>query len=1017
MSKLSSHIASLLVLICGMLNSWDGFAQETKMLHPNTPIKSLVFKQWTAEDGLISNNLTSVNVDRQGFLWLTFFNGAIKFDGNSMDLYDSENLPFLASNAFIDAFFKKDGTGWFSTQASGIVTYDRSFFSMPEFVNARRLPQYIRKVHVDDQDVIWAGSNALGLYKIVNNEVIQESFQDLRNVSIYDIAGDDDGPLYFATYGNGLVIQEKGVYSVRTEEDGLLSNYVTAIYISKNKNIYIGTSRGLNVIIDGQIQESTWFNGYEVNDIIEDGFGSIWVATEMGLGRFNNLFNVYEFYDTDDGLPSRQVSGLTFDLEGNLWVAMKKSGLIRLKSGSFRTYTQKDGLALDLVNIIVEADPDTYYVGSDVGGVNIIEHGIVKPFEMETDMEGNGIRDICFVNDEIWIASYNGIIVKNGSNEQIISTENGLPANDVRRIMKDSRGYIWVGSRSGGLVQLKDRKIENIYNKENGIKSNYILSLKEDDHGTIWVGTNGGGLSAIDINGHVTNYNLGGDISGILVFNIIIDETFTWLATNVGVFIFNGRDCTKVMLKSNFQNATFFDVLVDDGDAVWMTSNIGLYRVEKYDIDRFITGDLEMVPTRVFDHNDGLINKECTGATRALKASDGNLWIPTLGGVAIVNPSRINKNKYIPPVYITDFLTDRSGTFVSERLKDGKLNLDAGNLRYRIKFTALSYQSPEKVNFKYKLSGIDDDWVETVNEREVQYTNLPPGKYDFQVIASNNDLEWNNEGASFSFRIKPFLYQRLELYVGMFALVVVLAWLGYKRRVRVIERRNTELKRVNEELDKFVYSASHDLKAPLNSVLGLINIAKKDGPTGNMVLYLKLIEESILKLEQFITDIIDYSRNSSAAVNKTEIDFNKLVKGIFADLKYLDEENKIKEVVDIKGEGKFTTDMVRLSVVLNNLISNAFKYHDYKKENPFIKVTVKYTDTEANIVIQDNGPGIHPQHQKKIFTMFYRASEDKRGSGLGLYIVKETLEKIKGSIHLTSVPREGSTFTLTLSAL
>jgi signal transduction histidine kinase len=542
--------------------------------------------------------------------------------------------------------------------------------------------------------------------------------------------------------------------------------------------------------------------------------------------------------------------------------------------------------------------------------------------------------------------------------------------------------------------------------------------MQQDRDQNIWVRPNGGGLGKINLDGTVETFSINEDPSGILFFNIYIDQAnVKWLATNVGIFRYDDQNFLEIILNSRSQNDTFFDIIFDDEDGIWITSNIGLYRIKKQDVWNFIEGNIDSVPSRVFDHNDGIRNKECSAARRSLKSSDGRLWIPTLGGVATIDPSIVKENKILPPVYITDFLTDRSGEFLSEALVSGDLVLDPGNYRYRIKFTALSYQAPDNVRFRYRLDHIDKEWIETNNLREVQYTNLPPGRYTFHVIASNNDNYWNNQGANFSFRIKPFLYQRLEIYFLGFGLIFVITWLGYKKRVQVIEKRNRELQKVNEELDKFVYSASHDLKAPLNSVLGLINIAKKDGNSGNTPLYLDLVEKSIKRLERFISDIIDYSRNASASVRITKIDFHELVKEGLEEIRYLDERGGIKKETNIKGEGEFYSDERRISVILNNLLSNAINYHDRRKDQKYIKISINYSATKAEIIVEDNGLGIANEHQKRIFNMFYRANEESKGSGLGLYIVKETLEKIKGEILLTSKAGEGSRFLIALPSL
>ncbi len=992
---------------------------EVKSIHPKTPIESLVLKQWTSEQGLISNNLTSLNVDQDGFIWITCFNGLLKFDGNSFTLFDSENLSILNSNAFMSSYVSQSEGILFSTQASGIIQYKNGTFISPDY--NKYLPKYIRKVNIDGKGRVWAGANNRGIYLIEDDTVKALDLSELKNITVMDISIDRQNAIFAASRGAGLVeINNNNSVRFHTESEGLYSNVVNCILFAKDNSLYIGTKDGLNILRNGKISKVRFFRNIEINQIIEDGYGSIWVATEMGLGRINDTYRTKELFTPEDGLPTRQVSGLEFDDEGNLWLSTKKGGLLRLKYGNFTNYTRKDGLALDQVNMIVEKSPGLYYVGSDEGGINIISNRIVGRMRFNTDLKRNGIRDICFVNqNEIWIGSYRGILIKRGINEILLNQSAGMPSDDVRRIFKDSQNRIWVGTRSAGLIRFNKDSIEREYNINNGLTTNYILSIEEDQNGLVWVGTNGGGLIAIDKNDKLETYNpFKDDASGILIFNIHIDDTNSiWLATNIGIFYFKDGKFKRLELASSYQNDTFFDIISDDAGNIWITSNIGLYRIRIADVREFLEGKTDQIQSALYDHNDGMCNKECTGATRLLRASDGKLWIPTLGGVAIIDPEELITNNFKPPVIITDFLTDRSGEFISEDLKTRKLVLEPGNFRYQIRFTALSYQAPEKVRFKYKLDKIDEDWIETVNIREVQYTNLPSGNYTFNVIACNNDNVWNEEGASFTFKIKPFYYQRIELYILFLSFIGFAGWFLYRKRINAIERRNKELNKINEELDKFVYSASHDLKAPLNSVLGLINIAKKDGATGSMPLYLQMIEQSIKKLERFIADIIDYSRNTSVEVVSSVIDFHRIIDEALADVKYLEGDANIKKKIKVKGEGDFKSDPKRLSVILNNLITNSIIYHDASKENKFIEISVKYNKIRSTIVVKDNGTGIGKEHLIKIFKMFYRASENTKGSGLGLYIVKETLSKIKGTINVESDLGKGSKFTIELPAL
>ncbi|MFW5762596.1 MAG: PAS domain S-box protein, partial [Cyclobacteriaceae bacterium] len=228
-----------------------------------------------------------------------------------------------------------------------------------------------------------------------------------------------------------------------------------------------------------------------------------------------------------------------------------------------------------------------------------------------------------------------------------------------------------------------------------------------------------------------------------------------------------------------------------------------------------------------------------------------------------------------------------------------------------------------------------------------------------------------------------------------------------------LKTRYHELEKTNMELDRFVYSASHDLRAPLASVLGLINLVKMDEKEKHHLEYLANMEKSIRKLDNFISDIINYSRNSRLEITPESIDLEELVNEIKEDLVFM--ENACKIRIEFEGKEKMiSTDKARLRVVLSNLISNAIKYHNLRRDHPYIMIKYEKKDNYKYIRIIDNGPGIAKEHQENIFKMFYRGSESSSGSGLGLYIVKETLLKLRGDISLESQLGEGSTFTLKL---
>jgi PAS domain S-box-containing protein len=222
--------------------------------------------------------------------------------------------------------------------------------------------------------------------------------------------------------------------------------------------------------------------------------------------------------------------------------------------------------------------------------------------------------------------------------------------------------------------------------------------------------------------------------------------------------------------------------------------------------------------------------------------------------------------------------------------------------------------------------------------------------------------------------------------------------------------QNEELKKINKELDSFVYKASHDLRAPLTSILGLVNLADRTSPTeSELSEYFTHIRKSVTKLDEFVKELIDHSRNIRMAIVPEIIDFSVLIEDIFQNLSYMESAAKVKRNISIQSAVAFKSDKTRLKIILSNLIDNAFRYNSALND-PYLNITIETDEKKAVILVEDNGIGIEAHHLTKIFDMFYRATENKTGSGLGLYIVKETVEKLKGKIEVSSAVGKGTVF-------
>jgi signal transduction histidine kinase/ligand-binding sensor domain-containing protein len=974
---------------------------------PSDLLSQSSIHQWTGDNGLVSNNVTGSIQAKSGFIWITTYNGIMRFDGNAVDVFDRQNIPFLLTDAFYKVYEDKQGTLWFASQGSGVVRYKNGKFDP---IHQEKLPKSIRCLFLDEDGSVWAGSNNEGLFRLHGTEYIEPVHMEIfKGKFVLDITRFNNS-IWVATEGDGVYEINGSEIRNFTEKDGLYNDVVNTLSVTSTGTLLIGTSAGLNAFSKGKLLKYDFSKDTRINFVTTDSNNRVWVGSEIGLGRIDSKRQVYEFIGEDDGYPLARINSINFDNEGSAWIATGRDGLVQIKQPKLITLTTRTGLSMDRTNVVTETDDHSFYIGSDGGHVNVYRHGKVENVQLKTPLNKAGIRDICI--DEtgtMWIASYKGLIQKTKTSERLFTQKDGLPAIDIRRILRDANNNLWIGSRSGGVIKFKNGKILEQYDKNHGMQANYVLALEVDSLGNIYVGTHSGGMTIIKKDGTTQTFNISKDDSGVLIFNIHLTKNGeAMLVTSMGLLKFNGSTFQQLMLDHSIKGETYFDWIEDGNGDVWITSNVGIMKVKRNDLNQYLIGKLPHLPTRLFDKQDGMKNKECT-PTRSIVSASGKIWIPTIGGVAVFYPELIKNNPIVPPVYIKRLVTD-SKTFYAD---SGAVKSD--NLRYIFHYTALSYLSPSKVYFKYKLEGVDPDWVETRSARQTEYTNLKPGDYTFRVIACNNDGIWNEQGAAMHFTVDPFFYQTTWFYASLILLVLIIFYISYKWRVFRVEQRNAELRKLNSELDKFVYSTSHDLRAPLASILGLVNLYRVE--ESNKDQYINLIEKSVKKLDEFINEIIDYSRNARLEVEPTEIDFADLFTSAIEELEYLDIENKISKTTSVNGTDSFFGDKTRMAIIVNNLLSNAIKYYNPNNSHPSIKIAVTYNAAQATIQVIDNGIGISSEQLENIFKMFFRGSERSKGSGLGLYIVKETVEKLGGTITVESTVDKGSTFQVVLPSL
>lgn len=643
--------------------------------------------------------------------------------------------------------------------------------------------------------------------------------------------------------------------------------------------------------------------------------------------------------------------------------------------------------------------------------------------------------------DNMWVGTQSGGVSKYDWEEKRFYTythdpedPKSLGDNDVLVIFEDSQKKVWIGTEFNGLNLLEEdengkvefQRYTRIPNNSESISNNCINHIFEDSKKNLWIATEGGLSKFIREKNHFKNYTVKDGLGSDHVKSIVEDgRGYLWIATAAGLSKFD-------LVKGTFRNYT---------------------------------------------HNDGLQHGEFSRYC-VYKTRNGELVFGGSDGFNIFHPDSIRDNPYAPPVYLTGLKIFNIPVKVGERdsplsahiSEITELKLSYKESVFSFDFVALNYTHPHMNQYAFKMEGFESDWNYVGNQRTATYTSLDPGEYVFHVKASNNDGLWNEAGTSIRVVITPPLWQTPLFKISLALVILGFIYLVIQYRVRtlnrinaaleekvnertfqlkklinelqekqkevecannelrnthkqlelintqldkIVQERTSKLVKANQQLDRFVYSASHDLSAPLKSILGLINIVKLENYNEGLLQHLSHMEKSVLKLEVVIHHLTQFSRNMSPVSNK-EFTFKEVVDEALDDLRYLAHTANIKVIKNFGDQDTMVSDFFRVKIVLTNLITNAIKYADkYKSEN-YVKISFTRSDKFYILEVEDNGIGIPEEYQLKVFDMFFRATTRSEGSGLGLYIVKDIVEKLEGKIEIDCNPGCFTVFKITL---
>lgn len=775
-------------------------------LDANKRLSQYIHTHWGTEEGLPQASIQAITQTQEGYLWFGTQEGLVRFDGLEMRIFESWDTEGLVGHFVHHLMEDEDGWLWIATR-NGVSRFrDGLFENMSAMVGAPQSNVFCTAQ--TPEGTIWLGAND-GLYRFDG-----ENFEKVELAGEASLGGiqtlfaDDQGYLWVGTFA-GLFHYHDGYFEPFNTLDGLLDEKVHALFQDSNGRVWIGTSGGLNYMQNGRLKQITERDGLVSNNVMslaEDSDGVLWVGTDQGLSR---IFQEVILEDnTLDRFSHLQVRVLLEDTEGGLWVGSEYQGLHRFRDGYLTCFGEPEGLPNNIVRSVIQDHEGLLWVGTQ-GGLARIKGTQVEVFDEDEGLSNN--RVICLMEDRnfnVWVGTqYGGInVIKADGSIEKYTTEEGLPDNFIRAIIEDSRGRIWVGTFDGGIAIIENGEI-TLLGRQEGLPNGRIYTLYEDRSGVIWIGTAGSGFLRYQ-NDRLEEQAQDERFSGTAVYSFHEDRNGDiWIGSDQGLIRYRAGKFNLITVADGLYNSKVFYILEDPSGNFWMSCNKGIFVVSKRQLNQFLAGDRDQINCQVYGVSDGMRNAECNvgGPSGGLRTSNNILWFPTMEGLVRAIPAEKRFNNHKPPVHIESVMANRE-TFQP----DDEIIFGPNLKSFEIEYTALSFTEPEKVQFRYRLEGHNDEW-QTVTRRRAFYTNLPPRDYRFHVIAANNDGIWNETGASFSFTVKPTFYQTIWFYIliaaGVFLVGVgIYYWrvhalvLRERRLQGEVEHRTKALRETNDKL-------------------------------------------------------------------------------------------------------------------------------------------------------------------------------------------------------------------------
>ncbi len=1015
-------------------------------------------RNYTVEDGLLSNSIYGIVQDSLGFIWFGTDNGLCRFDGNEFMSYTYDEA-----------------------RPSGSISSNN-----------------IRRLMMDSRGRIWISlDNGVDIYDPFEGMFSHFSGMTEDGVKVtgqtIEIIEDRDGEIWIATVNQGLFrwnpdTEKLSVYRHDpTDASSIAQDYISILYESSDGTIWVGTySEGLDAFSknsgkfvhyrksEGGISDNS------IDAITEDSYGNIWIGTvSSGLDRLERATStVTNFKDTDggqylqrihyleeirpgellvcshsgarlyriseDGIRSAAGSGSHFtmsdcgmvysflkDREGNFWFGSMYDGVeFRPVRNNFICYSMPDDSAgRTSMSSICGLGNGRYLLGTWNNGIMLFneDSGTISPYVRTCDI-WTAVLSMLVEDRTLWVATFRQGIKKVDLDSGEVRSYLSDPADPSSRVFvlfRSANGRIWAGTSVG--LYYYDRR-RDCFVRQFPIQR--VSAITEDRQGRLWIATTGNGLYAYDVRtGNLDAYLHDRENPRSLSHNSITslavdDADRLWIGTaGAGLCRYDAASDSFVSYSS--RKFRFIKQLFADGSRMWISTSAGISSFSPDD------GAMKHYPYPKGVRDDRFNINSC------IWSSDGKIVFVMSDGICFFSvPRDTGHDEVVYPPIIKRFSVngipmypaavsgdDSPLTLPIERTE--KITLRQSRNRIEFRFVSPNYLAPDNYCYRYMLDGFDRQWIETDNRNAyAHYSNLPAGRYRLRLQVCDDDLWQDSVEAGLDVEIQPPVLLS-KVAVAVYILVAILAlatgaWLLKRQYDRRTQRKIAMLRRKNEkefyeQRVAFFTGIAHEIKTPLSLIAGPVEeLMKSDHLTEDESRYLSLIRQNSQRLSSLVRQLLDFRKidTSSYRLHYDVCDFAGLVSSqirLFLQSAY---GKSVSVTEDIPSEGlTLVSDREALTKIVSNLLSNAMRFAEHE-----VQVRLLLRDGGALLEVQDDGPGIPPEEREKIFRPFYQARNNRTGTGIGigLNLCRTLVDLLNGSIRADGRHdgRSGAVFTV-----